>query len=172
MSNREDRRIKKEKKLRDRLAVERRARARRAAKRWGVYGGLSLLLVGGGAFAVSRAVTAKVYPPTGMQDHIESYPPCRICSVPIPETIQRHILEHREPGSPTDRPGILVQYNCSDCPEVVAKLTLIVERYPVAVYLAPYPPMSPRIALTTLGQVEAMEQVDEARIVAFIEKHL
>jgi hypothetical protein len=32
--------------------------------------------------------------------------------------------------------------------------------------------MSPRIVLTTLGQREAMDEVDEARITAFIEKHL
>jgi len=37
---------------------------------------------------------------------------------------------------------------------------------------APYPRMSPRIALTTLGQLETVEQVDEARVVAFIEKYL
>lgn len=38
-------------------------------------------------------------------------------------------------------------------------------------YLAPYPRMSPKIALTTLGRVEAMDGVDEPRIVAFIEKY-
>jgi len=32
--------------------------------------------------------------------------------------------------------------------------------------------MSPRIALTTLGRVETMDEVDEGRIVAFINKHL
>jgi len=51
-------------------------------------------------------------------------------------------------------------------------LTRIVERYPRGVYLAPYPRMSPRVALTTLGVLEAMEDVDEGRIVAFIQKHL
>lgn len=172
MSSREERQAKKQRKLEERLSLEQGKRARRTAKRLALYGGFGLLLVGGGAFAITQAVTAKVYPPTGMQDHIESYPPCRICSTPIPEAIQRHILEHREPGRPTDPPGILAQYNCAPCPEVVAKLTRIVERYPRAVYLAPYPSMSPRIALTTLGQLETMDQVDEARIVAFIEKHL
>jgi hypothetical protein len=172
MSSVEERRARKQRKLEERLAVEQRKRTGRTAKRLALYGALGLLLVGGGTFAITQAITAKVYPPTGMQDHIESYPPCRICSSPIPEAIQRHILEHREPGTPGDRPGILVQYSCASCPEVVATLTRIVERYPRAVYLAPYPSMSPRIALTTLGQLETMDQVDEAQIVAFIEKHL
>ncbi len=172
MSKSEERRVNKERKLRERLAVERRRGVRRLARRWGLPALLGLLVVGGGAFVVTQAVTAKVYPPTGMQDHVESYPSCRICSQPIPEAMQRHILEHREPGDPADRPGILVQYNCASCPELVAKLTRIVERYPQAVYLAPYPRMSPRIALTTLGRLETMEEVNERRIVAFIEKHL
>ena len=148
------------------------SRARRTVKRRVVYAGVGVLLVAGLVFVIAQAVTAKVYPPTGMQDHVESYPECRICAVPIPEVIQRHILEHREPGNPGDKPGILVQYNCAPCPEVVAKLTRIVERYPRGVYLAPYPRMSPRIALTTLGQIETIEEVDEGRIVAFINKHL
>ena len=148
------------------------SRARRTVKRRVVYAGVGVLLVAGLVFVIAQAVTAKVYPPTGMQDHVESYPACRICPAPIPEVIQRHILEHREPGNPGDKPGILVQYNCAPCPEVVAKLTRIVERYPRGVYLAPYPRMSPRIALTTLGQIETIEEVDEGRIVAFINKHL
>ncbi len=172
MSKNEERRSKKEMKLQERLVAERRRRLRQMARRWGLYAALGLLLAGGGALVVTRAVTAKAYPPTGMQSHVESYPKCRICSEPIPEAIQRHILEHREPGEHTDRPGILVQYNCASCPELVAKLTRIVERYPRAVYLAPYPKMSPRIALSTLGRLETMEEVDEARVVAFIEKYL
>ena len=148
------------------------SRARRTVKRRVVYAGVGVLLVAGLVFVIAQAVTAKVYPPTGMQDHVESYPECRICPAPIPETIQRHILEHREPGNPGDKPGILVQYNCAACPEVVAKLTRIVERYPRGVYLAPHPRMSPRIALTALGQMETMDEVDEGRIVAFINKHL
>ncbi len=172
MTEREPRRIRKERKLRERLAADRRTRIRRLARRWGLYAGLGLLAVGGGAFVVIQAATAKIYPPTDMKDHVESYPPCRICAAPIPEAIQRHILEHREPGGSGDRPGILVQYSCASCPEVVAQLTRIVERYPRGVYLAPYPSMTPRVALTTQGRVEALDGVDEARIIAFIEKHL
>ena len=172
MSKSEERGISKERKLQERLAAGRRRGVRRFARRWGLYAALGLLVAGGGAVVVTQGARAKVYPPTGMQDHVESYPPCRICAQPIPEAIQRHIVEHREPGERTDRPGILVQYNCASCPEVVAKLTRIVERYPRGVYLAPYPRMSPRIALTTLGRLETMEQVDEARVVAFIEKYL
>lgn len=152
---------------------ERQARnAAKRRKRLLTYSGVSVLLVAAVAFVVTQAITAKAYPPTGMQDHVESYPECRICPAPISDKIQRHILEHREPGNPSDKPGILVQYNCTSCPELVATLTRIVERYPRGVYLAPYPRMSPRIALTTLGRVETMDEVDEGRIVAFIQKHL
>ncbi len=157
MSRREERKAEKAAKRRKRLVM---------------YSGVGVLLVAGVVFVIAQAVTARVYPPTGMQDHVESYPECRICPAPIPEVIQRHILEHREPGNPGDKPGILVQYNCAPCPEVVAKLTRIVERYPRGVYLAPYPRMSPRVALTTLGKLETMDAVDEGRIVAFIQKHL
>ena len=172
MSNGQERRIKKDRKHQERLAAERRRGRGRIAKRWGLYAAVGLLVVGGGGVLVTKAVTAKIYPPTGMNPHVESYPSCRICPSPIPEEMQRHILEHREPGGPGDRPGIIVQYSCTSCPEVVAKLTRIVERYPRGVYLAPYPRMSPRVALTTLGVLEAMEDVDEGRIVAFIQKHL
>ncbi|MDO8479075.1 MAG: hypothetical protein Q7W02_23360 [Candidatus Rokubacteria bacterium] len=147
MSKSEERRIRKEKKLQERLAAGRRRSDGRLGRHWSLYAALGLLAAGGGALVVTQGVTAKVYPLTGMQDHVESYPPCRICGQGIPEAIQRHILERREPGEPTDRPGILVQYNCASCPEVVAKLTRIVERYPRGVYSAPYPRMSPRIAL-------------------------
>ena len=172
MIHKEPRGARKERKLQERLAAERRTRVRHLARRWGLYAGLGLLAVGGGAFVVIQAATAKVYPPTDMKNHVESYPPCRICAAPIPEAIQRHILEHREPGGSGDRPGILVQYSCTPCPEVVAQLTRIVERHPRGVYLAPYPSMTPRVALTTLGRVEALDGVDEARIDAFIKKHL
>jgi hypothetical protein len=154
-----------------RLAAQQGRARRRSARRWALYALAALVVLGGGAFALFSAATAKVYPPTGIAGHIESYPPCRICPTPIPEEIQRHILEHREPGGPTDRPGILVQYSCAPCPEVVARLTSVVERYPSGVYLAPYPGMSPLVAVTTLGQIEAMDAVDEARIIAFIERH-
>jgi len=167
----EQRGIRKQRKLEERLAVEQGTRRRRFVRRFALHGAIGVLVAAGAAFVVLQAVSAKVYPPTGMQDHVESYPPCRICPTPIPETVQRHIMEHRPPGRPDDLPGILVQYRCSDCPDLVARLTRIVERYPGSVFLAPYPRMSPRIALTTLGRIETMEDVDEPRIIAFIQKH-
>ncbi len=171
MTSTEPRGSRKQRKLEERRLTEQASRPRRLLRWLALYGALGALVAGGSAFVVIQAVSAKVYPPTGMQDHIESYPPCWICSTPIPEVVQRHILEHRPPGAPSDPPGILVQYRCSDCPDLVARLTRIVERYRGSVFLAPYPPMSPRIALTTLGQLETMEDVDEPRIVAFIQKH-
>lgn len=166
----EPRGIRKQRRLEERRAGEQTSRRRRLARQLALYG-VGILVAAGAAFVVLQAVSAKVYPPTGMQDHVESYPPCRICPTPIPEAVQRHIMEHRPPGRHDDLPGILVQYLCSDCPDLVAWLTRIVEQYPGSVFLAPYPPMSPRIALTTLGRIETVEDVDEPRIVAFIQKH-
>jgi len=58
---------------------------------------------------------------------------------PIPDELQVHNLEDG---------GVLVQYHCRDCDELIARLTAIVARYPEQVILAPYPNMNVRIALT------------------------
>ncbi len=58
---------------------------------------------------------------------------------PIDKGFQVHNLEDG---------GVLVQYGCSDCPDLVEKLRTIVRRYPKFVVLAPCPSMKHRIALT------------------------
>ena len=74
-----------------------------------------------------------------------------------------------------DLPGILVQYNCGDyqCePDLVQKLTDIVESYPPRVFLAPYPGMDAKIALAAPGNLEILETVEEQKIRDFIGRHL
>jgi hypothetical protein len=81
---------------------------------------------------------------------------------PIPKALQIHNLEDG---------GVLIQYNCEGCDDLVSKLADIVRRYPDKVILAPYLGMKTRIALTAWSYIDAFEQYDERRILRFIEAH-
>jgi len=82
---------------------------------------------------------------------------------PISNELQVHNLEEG---------GVLVQYDCpQECPDLVAKLRAIVLRYDTQVILAPYPGMDTRIALTAWSRIDKLDQVDEKRIVRFIEAY-
>jgi len=82
---------------------------------------------------------------------------------PIANELQVHNLEEG---------GVLVQYNCpQDCPDLVSKLRAIVLRYDTQVILAPYPGMDSRIALTAWSRIEKLDQIDEKRIVRFIQAY-
>ena len=67
--------------------------------------------------------------------------------------------------------GVLVQYNCTDCDDLVSKLKDIVRRYPDKVILAPYPGMNTRIALAAWSYLDAFDEFDEQRILKFIQAH-
>ena len=64
----------------------------------------------------------------------------------------------------------MVQYNC-ECPDLVAKLKGVVQRYEKNVILAPYPGMTHKIALTAWTRLEALEEFDEGRVKRFIEAY-
>src|SRR3990172_5795728 len=81
------------------------------------------------------------YPPTSGV-HYEGSAEWGIYDNPIPDEIQVHNLEHG---------GILVQYNCQGCDDLVENLRKVVARYNTKVILAPYPKMDSRIALTAWG---------------------
>lgn len=81
---------------------------------------------------------------------------------PIPKALQIHNLEDG---------GVLVQYNCFDCDDLIFRLKDIVRRYPDKVILAPYPGMKSRIGLTAWSYIDAFDQFDEPRILRFIEAH-
>ena len=81
---------------------------------------------------------------------------------PIDRELQVHNLEDG---------GVVVQYNC-ECPEIVAKLKAIVQRYDKHVVLAPYPGMKPKIALTAWTRIDTMEELDEARVKRFIDAYI
>jgi len=90
---------------------------------------------------------------------------------PIPDEAQIHNLEHG---------GIMIQYNCSDCPELVAQLKDFYDRYVPThklplfqnsskIVIAPYPDMPNRIALTAWTRIDTFDNFDEERITKFID---
>jgi len=99
-------------------------------------------------------------PPTS-GPHLPYIAPWGIHPRPIPRELQVHNLEDG---------GVLVQYSC-DCPDVVATLQAIVQRYPDHVILAPYRTMRTRIAPTAWTRLETLNTVDEKAIVGFIEAY-
>jgi hypothetical protein len=99
-------------------------------------------------------------PPTS-GPHLPYIAPWGVHTRPIPPELQVHNLEDG---------GVLVQYNC-DCPDIVARLQEIVQRYDRYVILAPYPSMKTRIALTAWTRIDTMDQLDEGRVRRFIDAY-
>jgi len=99
-------------------------------------------------------------PPTS-GPHLPYIAPWGVHTRPISRELQAHNLEDG---------GVLVQYNC-ECPEVVATLRDIVQRYDKYVILAPYPEMKSTIALTAWTRIDILSQLDEKRIRRFIEAY-
>ena len=99
-------------------------------------------------------------PPTS-GPHLPYIAPWGIHTRPVAPELQVHNLEDR---------GVLVQYNC-ECPDLIARLRGIVDRYESYVILAPYPTMKTRIALTAWTRIEALDDFDARRITRFIEAY-
>ncbi len=138
-----------------------------------VTGGLAAVaLVAGGIYLL--AVNTKELPPTGFgPNHLETFPPRQINTVPIPRREQEHVMERG--GGHHQRGSMLVQYNCRDyeCePELVENLAEIVRSYPPNVYMAPYPGMDAKIALTAPSRLTTLETLDEEKIRDFLDKNL
>ena len=127
-----------------------------------------ILVVGGGIIALAVfSSKAPNLPPTSQVNHSENSPPGRIVTRPIPEGIQKHMLEHADG---VGAPGIIIQYNCEDfeCdPDLVQQLTVLVEQYPENVYLAPNK-YDGKIILTKEGRREILDSFDEQAIRNFI----
>ncbi|PWB78249.1 MAG: hypothetical protein C3F08_08975 [Candidatus Methylomirabilota bacterium] len=85
-----------------------------------------------------------------------------VYSDPVPKELQVHNLEDG---------GVVIQYSCQDCPDLVKKLTAIAERYDRTI-LAPYPGLDRKIALTAWGSIDKFDEFDETRIVTFIKYHI
>lgn len=112
-------------------------------------------------FGAAEAFPYNTDPPTS-GPHYGSLARWGIHKKPIPKGLQVHNLEDG---------GVLVQYRCLDCPDLIAKIEEIVSRYPKEVIAAPYPKMKPLIALTAWGRIDRLDAFDEKRIVRFIEAY-
>lgn len=112
--------------------------------------------------------TAKTLPPTSIEGHIEDNPPSHVLKEPMMLQIQKHMLEHADGSGP---PGAIINYNCADfvCEKgLIGKLEAFAEKYPENVYVAPFPRMDAKIALTRHGRIEILEDYNEQKIDAFI----
>jgi hypothetical protein len=99
-------------------------------------------------------------PPTS-GPHLPYVAPWGVHTRPIQRELQVHNLEDG---------GVIVQYNC-ECPELVARLRDVVQKYDNHVILAPYPDMKSKIALTAWTRIETLSDFDEARVRRFIEAY-
>ena len=106
-----------------------------------------------------RSIDYNSAPPTS-GPHVDKIARWGIHTGYVPDKVQLHNLEHG---------GVIVQYYCEDCDDMVNQLATIVRRYPDHVILAPYPIMKSRIALTAWGRIDTFDEFNEIRIVAFIE---
>jgi hypothetical protein len=99
-------------------------------------------------------------PPTS-GPHLPYIAPWGVHTRPIVRELQVHNLEDG---------GVVVQYNC-ECPDLVAKLKAIVDKYDRHVVLAPYPGMKRKIALTAWTRLDTLDELDEGRVTRFIEAY-
>lgn len=123
------------------------------------------------AFAVISIVPVQnpspKLPPIDIQGHVEASPPSHILKEPMPIEIQKHMLEHADGYGP---PGVIINYNCEDyfCEEdLIEKLEEFALKYN-HVYVAPFPGMEAKIALTRYGKIEILDDYDEEKIENFI----
>lgn len=100
-------------------------------------------------------------PPTS-GPHLGQIASWGIHTEPIPNELQVHNLEDG---------GVMVQYDCEDCQELVDQLAGVVRRYDDHVVMAPYPNIGSRIALTAWGRIDKFDEFDEERIVSFIDAY-
>jgi hypothetical protein len=83
-------------------------------------------------------------------------------STPVPKELQVHNLEDG---------GVIIQYNCNDCKDLISNLTRVAKRYN-RILLAPYPNLDSKIALTAWGKIDKLQEFDEKRIIRFIEAYI
>jgi hypothetical protein len=100
-------------------------------------------------------------PPTS-GPHLPYIAPWGVHSRPIPKELQVHNLEDG---------GVVVSYRPQCADRVQAGLRAIVDRYPEQVVLAPYPALDRCIALTAWTRIDKLDELDERRIVRFIDAY-
>jgi len=116
-------------------------------------------------------------PPTS-GPHLPYLAPWGIHRSTIPKELQVHNLEDG---------GVVIQYKCFNCPELVTQLEQLVQGYQKQaeeekkkngftrhdhLLLAPYNGMDATIALTAWGRIDKFDRYDEQRIRKFIEAYI
>ncbi len=163
LTKRERRAFKKQRKENERKSEQRKSLAKKILSI-----SLIVLIVGGIIFGfVWYAATRPNLPPITIEGHAETMPQAHISLVPMPDNMQRHMLEHADGGG---KPGIIIQYNCQkySCePDLIQKLTDLAKQYPENVYLAPNN-YDAKIILTKLNTIQSLDGFDEGAIKKFI----
>lgn len=101
-------------------------------------------------------------PPTS-GPHLPYIAPWGVHTRPIPKQLQVHNLEDG---------GVVVSYRPECAGRVAEPLRALVGRYPDHVILAPYPGLDRCIALTAWTRIDKLDDVDERRIVRFIDAYI
>jgi hypothetical protein len=157
---------KKRRKQREEAFRQRKQRLRQmrnAVPRYVLYAGAGVAIAVAAVWVWSRPSL----PPTSMAGHTEDLPGGYVLSTPMPEVIQKHMLEH---AGGKGRPGVIIQYNCEDfdcAPDLVDRLAGIVRSYRGYVYLAPNT-YDGKIILTRLENRLILNSFDEAAIRRFV----
>lgn len=128
-------------------------------RNWGIFVIIIAILIG----IVWSISSIERLPPTDIQGHVESNPSSHILKEQMPIVIQKHMLEHADGKG---RGGVIINYNCKDygCEEnLIGRLESFAAEYDY-VYVAPFKGMDAKIALTKLGEIDVLEEYDEARI--------
>ncbi|MEK7166343.1 MAG: DUF3105 domain-containing protein [Patescibacteria group bacterium] len=114
-------------------------------------------------------------PPTS-GTHVGGKAQWGISDAPIPDELQLHNLEDG---------GVGIQYNCtpgvdqqnsatpsaeveSECKQLVDNLATIAKKYPDKVFMAPYPKLDTKIALTAWTRIDKFSDFDSDRMQIFI----
>lgn len=121
------------------------------------------------------AATSETNPPSGYSLRQASdlpsvrqsqIPNSQVVKSPLSRDTQLYLLAR---GGQNGQPGVLLQYNCPNrCPSVVNKLTAIAQDYQGWVYVAPYPDMEEKVAMTAFQRIDKRETVDPSYIENFI----
>ena len=80
---------------------------------------------------------------------------------PVAEGLTVHAMEHGH---------VVVQYAPTTPRNTVERLERLAKRYGKDVLLAPYPPLPHGVALTAWGRIEVLDELDEDRVVRFVEQ--
>jgi len=138
-------------------------------RNWGIFIVVSGLIIFGGYWIFTGAASAQALPPTTMVGHTERSPASHILKKPMDIDVQKHMLEHVD-GTKGGAGGIIINYDCNnfECESgLVEKLESFAIEYN-NVYVAPFKNMKVKIALTSLGRIETLDQYDDIKIETFI----